>query len=455
MLDSLLNADIFAPTGASLDLLSEVDSAVREINSRRPLSEEVTTKLETEILYDRVHSSAVTEGNRLSRRETVVVLTTGIVEAGVRRDVLEVQNLAESILLLQEFLDKKEELTPAVIRHVHGILLKGLQDDAGCYRRNSVAIAGAQVHPPEFHDVDDYVRHVLTSQVLLNQEIHVVQKAAWLHWAIARIHPFTDGNGRVARLAQDYILLQNEYVPATLQPEDREGAYYSALEAADLGDGKPLLELVAKNVLRVADRYLSIIREQKEKQDWLSSITKAATEKVRQTSHRKFLYFQRSSNILKNEFSSIVTDLDGNIPELKVAFRDFGSLEYDKYQEIENYGKTKRSWVFGVDFRIQQTVLRYIFWYGSHHASPYDIARQVPSKAVLLVSTEEESNYYVLLDEVEDDRVTLREIIPNGTTFWRRRYDPVAKKDEWDIDILAGEIARSFFQEALSKLGLI
>lgn len=455
MLDNLLNADLFAPTGASVDLLTEVDNAVREINSRRPLSQEVTTKLETEILYDRVHSSAVTEGNRLSRRETVVVLTTGIVEAGVRRDVLEVQNLAESILLLQEFLDKKEEFAPALIRHVHGILLKGLQDDAGSYRRNNVAIAGAQVQPPEFHDVDDYVRHVLTSQILQKPEIHVIQKAAWLHWAIARIHPFSDGNGRVARLAQDYILLQNEYVPATLQPEDREGAYYSALEAADLGEGKPLLELVAKNVLRVADRYLSIIREQKEKQDWLSSITKAATEKIRQTSHRKFLYFQRSSNILKSEFSSIVAELQGNIPELKVTFRDFGSLEYHKYQEIENYGKTKRSWVFGVDFKVQESVLRYIFWYGSHHARPDDIARQVPSKTVLLVSTEEESNYYVLLDQVEDDRVTLREIIPNGTTFWRRRYDPVAQKDEWDIDISAGEIARTFFQEALSKLGLI
>lgn len=236
MIETLLNAGLFVPTGASVDLLKEADYAVREINSRRPLAQEVTTKLETEILYDRVHSSAVTEGNRLSRRETVVVLTTGIVEAGVRRDVLEVQNLAESILLLQECLDKKENLTPNLIRHVHSILLKGIQDDAaGSYRRENVAIAGARAQPPEFHDVEDYMRHVLTSPVLLDQDIHAVQRATWLHWTTARIHPFRDGNGRIARLVQDYILLQNEYVPATLQAEDREGAYYSALEAADGG----------------------------------------------------------------------------------------------------------------------------------------------------------------------------------------------------------------------------
>jgi hypothetical protein len=169
----------------------------------------------------------------------------------------------------------------------------------------------------------------------------------------------------------------------------------------------------------------------------------------------KVSIFQRSSNILKSEFSSIVSDLDNRIAGLSVRMRDFGSLEYDKYQEIESYGRTKKSWFFGVEFRIQQTTLRYIFWYGSHHAKPYDIARDVPSKTVILFSTEEEDNYYHTLDDLKEDRVSLREIIPNGTTFWARRFNPVEGKDVWDVDLSAGEIARSFFQEALSKLGLI
>lgn len=58
--------------------------------------------------------------------------------------------------------------------------------------------------------------------------------------------PFVDGNGRVARLVQDYVLLKNNYVPASVQPEDRERNYYEALEGADLGDGEDFLEIVAK-----------------------------------------------------------------------------------------------------------------------------------------------------------------------------------------------------------------
>src|SRR5947199_4437171 len=115
MIEALLNFSLFEPTGASVDLFSEVDAAIKEINSRRPLSSQITEKLETEILYDRVHSSAVTEGNRLSRRETIVVLTTGVVEAGPKRDVLEVRNLAEAILELQQCLDNKEKLAPLLV----------------------------------------------------------------------------------------------------------------------------------------------------------------------------------------------------------------------------------------------------------------------------------------------------------------------------------------------------
>jgi Fic family protein len=456
MLETLLNIRLFDPTGASLDLINSVTEAVRDINSHRPLPPDLTERLQTELLYDRVHSSAVTEGNRLSKRETIVVLTTGVVEAGSRRDVLEVQNLAEAIIQVQECLDKSEGLSPSLIRHLHKILLKDIQDEAaGAYRKENVAISGAQSQPPAFQDVEDYVHHVLSSPSLNDESIHPIQRAAWVHWAVARIHPFRDGNGRVARLAQDFVLLQSEYVPSTLQPEDREGAYYAALESADLEDGKPFLELVAKNALRMADRYVSIISEQRDKKDWLSDITKAATEKVRQTAHTKFLFFQRSSNILKSEFSTIVSELEGRIAGLTVRFRDFGSIEYDKYQQIESYGSAKRSWFFGIEFGIQQTVLRYIFWYGSHHRSPYDIAPNVPSKTVLLVSTEEEQNYYQMLDDLKDDRVTLREIVPNGKTFWVRRYNPVEDKDSWDMDTTGGEIARTFFQEALSKLGLI
>lgn len=453
---NLLDIGMFEPRGASADLIRQVREAICEINARRPLSAVVVGRLEGEILADRVHSSAVTEGNRLSRRETIVVLTTGLVEAGTRRDALEVRNLAEAIAEMDGMLRQQEPLTCNLIRHFHGILLRDIDNPtAGKFRSEDVAISGAKAQPPSFLDVPDLIQRVLALAESGDEAIDPIQRAAWLHWAFSRIHPFRDGNGRIARLLQDYILLRAGHVPSPLQSEDREGGYYAALEAADSGGGRPMLELVAKNTLRMADRYLSIIREEEAKRQWVERVTVAATEKVRQSAHRRFLMAQRAANLLKTEFFDMVNALSDGMPGLTIRLRDYGSLEFDKFQRIESQGWAERTWFFGLEYRINETVLRYIFWFGTHHPTPEDTTTSLPSKVVLLVSGEEEHSYYRLLDDLEEDRVTLREILPNNNLFWRRRFNPVRSAHEWDEDITAGIIARDFMEEVLRKLGLI
>lgn len=454
LLVELMDTSRFAASGAASDLVSRAAEAIAEINMRRPLSDRVIARLQTDILYDRVHSSAVTEGNRLSRRETIVVLTTGLLEAGSRKDHLEVRNLAGAMVALEDVLRNREPMTPGLFRTLHSLLLADLDpEQAGQFRTENVAISGAKVLPPHFHDVPELVRELLGAPAFYAGDLNPMQLAAWAHWAVARVHPFKDGNGRMARLVQDYLLLRSHYVPAPLNAEDREGGYYAALEASDLGNGKALLELVAKNTIRTADKYLSIIRDEDANVNWIANVTKAATEKVRDTEHRIFLGVQRASNILKSEFAAIVDSL--HIPGLGVRLRDFGSLTIDQFHEIVVKGRAKRTWLFAVDFWIDESRLSYMIWYGSHHSTAFDIAAQLPSKVVLLLSAEEEDRYYHLLDELGEDRVTLRELVPDQTSFWRRRYNPVTERQEWDQDLTAGQVAREFFQEVLAKLGLI
>jgi hypothetical protein len=61
---------------------------------------------------------------------------------------------------------------------------------------------------------------------------------------------------------------------------------------------------------------------------------------------------------------------------------------------------------------------------------------------------------YRLLDDTEEDRVSLREIVPDGGTYWRRRFDPTAEKQQWDVGLTASTIARAFYKEVFGKLGL-
>jgi len=67
--------------------------------------------------------------------------------------------------------------------------------------------------------------------------------AAYLHWGITRIHPFDDGNGRVARIAASVIFFQAYGFPLTIF-SDRKRTYLQALEAADAGKPRDFVDYV-------------------------------------------------------------------------------------------------------------------------------------------------------------------------------------------------------------------
>ena len=68
-------------------------------------------------------------------------------------------------------------------------------------------------------------------------------EAAWLHHRFTLIHPFVDGNGRVARSLASLVLLKHEWFPLVVTRSDK-GAYLSAIRQADQGDLKPLTTLM-------------------------------------------------------------------------------------------------------------------------------------------------------------------------------------------------------------------
>ena len=88
---------------------------------------------------------------------------------------------------------------------------------AGCYRHGAVRIAGSHHVPPNAMKVPDLMEELFaTIQTIADP----VERAAQLHHGISRIHPFTDGNGRAARLAMNFVLLAAGYPPISI-PTDR------------------------------------------------------------------------------------------------------------------------------------------------------------------------------------------------------------------------------------------
>jgi len=87
--------------------------------------------------------------------------------------------------------------------------------------------------------------------------MHPVETAAFLHHGFVQIHPFIDGNGRVARLLTNLYLIAQGYPPIVLKFGDR-GKYYRYLKSADAGKLEGFANFIAKAVDESLTVYLSI-----------------------------------------------------------------------------------------------------------------------------------------------------------------------------------------------------
>ena len=199
--------------GVSTQLFADAQQLAHQVNELRPVSSEVMERIEQELLGDRVYNSNAIDGNQLTLRETVRVLQ-GVqsMDVGRRRDVTEATNLGKVIANLQTVVSDPSSWDDRdFFLKQHRVLLTCANDEhAGMFRNQSVMIRGAMYQPPSETRVDALMDDVFRC-VLESTEVEPIRFATWIHRAIARIHPFFDGNGRMARLWQDLILFGHGY----------------------------------------------------------------------------------------------------------------------------------------------------------------------------------------------------------------------------------------------------
>jgi len=127
----------------------------------------------------------------------------------------------------------------------------GLQDQPlpkGRYKKlpNHVRLPDGSYHPyapivevaPEMHRLFEQLHTTAF------EEAHPVEQTAYAHYALTSVHPFADGNGRVARALASVYLYKNISIPLVVYANQRP-QYFDVLSKADEGDPEPWLTFVA------------------------------------------------------------------------------------------------------------------------------------------------------------------------------------------------------------------
>lgn len=187
------------------------------------------------------------EGNRLTLRQTALVISDRIAPEGARtEDVVEALNALDAWEYVKSY---KGRLNKKFVCRVQYEVTKNKSCRVqGDYRNVDVRIAGSELIPPRPGEVPGLLDRLFDNFRSERRALHPVELASFMHNRLVKIHPFTDGNGRTARLLMNWVLLRNRFPPVIIEVTNKE-AYYKAIEAADKGDQKPFAEFIANQLL--------------------------------------------------------------------------------------------------------------------------------------------------------------------------------------------------------------
>lgn len=260
-------------------LLKRIDQKHGIIQLKRPLSKSLVEKLKEQFSIDLTYNSNAIEGNKLTLKETYLVINDGLTVKGKSlKDHLEAKNHHEAIHFLYDLIEheKKHTISEQLIRSLQQLIIKDIEDrEAGSYRKGSVMISGSSHRPPPAFEVPKLMEELMAWVRKNQKKMHPVEMAARAHHKLVHIHPFTDGNGRTARLFMNLILMQKGYPMVIILKNDRK-KYYRALAKADKGRTDDMEKFVAQAVERSMNIYLKAIQSGSNKDEQLVLLSELA-----------------------------------------------------------------------------------------------------------------------------------------------------------------------------------
>ena len=203
-----------------------------------------------ELLLQITYNSNRIEGSTFTLAETAsVIFQNRIIQNKDMREHLEAKNHQAAFDHVMNSVHKGFFIGEEFILGLHRILMNGIRADAGLYRNHGVRIVGANVPTANYRKVSELMAALVRDIDMKTKPEDVVSKISLVHSRFEKIHPFSDGNGRIGRLIMLAQLLKENVPPAIIEDSEKQ-RYYSYLQKSQTENNHtPLEDFIADAVL--------------------------------------------------------------------------------------------------------------------------------------------------------------------------------------------------------------
>lgn len=193
--------------------------------------------------------------NHLTKDEVDNLLKKQVVTSGLsEREQKEALNNKKAFEHAFKLVMSRRKLDEEILKDLHEILVEGIFV-GGQYRKVNVQIKNSMHQPPDYVKVYDRMAKFFYD--LEHFSGTTVQKASFAHAQILKIYPFLEGNGRLARLISNYILMYDGYMPLSIPIKDAN-QYFEAIDSFKVDkDLRPFANYVYKALLDQYENYIS------------------------------------------------------------------------------------------------------------------------------------------------------------------------------------------------------
>ncbi|MEK7117020.1 MAG: Fic family protein [Patescibacteria group bacterium] len=228
------------------------------------IDKEALIKLVSEAeIAEQVYNSNAIENSTLTLEETEKILLQIDLDRYIsEREIFETKNLARVVSYIDKH-SKEQELTLDVILSLHKMLISNIRDDiAGRFRKDKEFVRVGSHIAPAPQEILERLEKMLAEYNAGSNE-SIVKRIAKLHLSFEYTHPFIDGNGRIGRVLNNYLLIREGYVPINIKFIDRT-KYYDAFKEFDKnGSTKIMEEIVAKALTNSYHKRLAYLENKK------------------------------------------------------------------------------------------------------------------------------------------------------------------------------------------------